>query len=266
MAFLSYFKIPKLSYRLWRVWARNRDVFMKTFRVNFLAPLLEPLLYLVAMGFGLGLFIQQINGVPYIQFIAPSLVAVSMMYASFYECTYGSFVRMYYQKTFDAIVATPVSFEEVVAGELLWGATRSLINASLVLAVIFVWGLTSGPAFLMIFPLAFLVGLLFSSIAMCFTAISPSIDSFNYPFFLFITPMFLFSGTFFPITVLPPSVQLLAQALLPLTHSVNIARGLTLGRIDISMITSLIWLAAATLIFFVLAINLMARKLIGRSA
>ena len=262
MTFLFYFKIPRLSYRLWKVWARNRDVFMKTFRVNFLAPLLEPLLYLVAMGFGLGFFIQQIDGVPYIQFIAPSLVAVSMMYASFYECTYGSFVRMYYQKTFDAIVSTPVSFEEVVAGELFWGATRSLINAALVLAVIFVWGLTKGPAFLMILPLAFLVGLLFSSIAMCFTAISPSIDSFNYPFFLFITPMFLFSGTFFPMTVLPPPVQLLAQLILPLTHSVNITRGLILGSLNISMITSLIWLAVATLIFFVLAINLMAKKLI----
>jgi lipooligosaccharide transport system permease protein len=160
---------------------RHRDVFMKTYKTGFLPPLLEPILYLLAMGFGLGGFVRLIDGEPYVQFIAPALVAVSMMFSSFYECTYGSFVRMYYQKTFDAIIATPVSLEEVIAGELLWGATKSLINSSIVLGVIAAFRLTPSPFFLLIPPIAFLVGLLFSSIAMCFTAVSPQIEHFKLP-------------------------------------------------------------------------------------
>jgi lipooligosaccharide transport system permease protein len=262
MPFADYFRIPKLSYRLWKVWTRDRDVFMKTIKTDLLIPLVEPLLYLAAMGFGLGLFIQEINGISYVQFIAPGMVSISMMYASFSECTYSSYVRMYYNKTYDSIVATPVSLEEVVAGEVLWGATKGLINGSIVLAVIAVLGLVNGPLFLLVIPFSFLAGLLFASLAMCCTAIAPSIDAFNYPQFLFIMPMFLFSGTYFPITILPRPVQLITQLLLPLTHTVNITRGLTIGRPDPSMLLSLVWLMAVAVVLFILSINLMIKRLI----
>jgi len=223
---------------------------------------MEPLLYLVAMGFGLGSFVKEINGVSYVQFIAPGLVATSMLYASFFECTYGSYVRMYWQKTYDAIIATPVSLEEVIAGEVLWGATRSLINATIVLAIIAVWGLVNGPLFLLIVPFSFLVGLLFASFATCYSAVVPNMDYFNYTQFLFIMPMNLFSGTFFPTTILPQTVQLFAQLFLPLTHVINITRGLTLEMLDLSMLFSFIWLVAITLVFFILSINLMVKRLI----
>jgi lipooligosaccharide transport system permease protein len=258
----SLFKVPKLSYRVWKVWSRNKDVFMKTYKTNFLPSLLEPILYLLALGLGLGGFVQSINGESYIQFIAPALVAVSMMYSSFYECTYASYVRMYFQKTFDAIIATPITIEEVITGEIMWGATKSLINSSIVLMVILVFGLIPSPLFLLIPPVSFLVGLLFSSIAMCFTAITPNIDAFNYPSFLFITPMFLLSGTFFPLTTLPEILQIIAQIFLPLTNAVNVTRSLALGNIQFSMITNLAWMFIVTPIFFVLAINLMKKRLI----
>jgi len=153
----ALFRVPKLSYRVWKVWMRNKDVFMKTYKTNFLPSLLEPVLYLLALGLGLGGFVQLINGEPYINFIAPALVAVSMMFSSFYECTFASFVRMYFQKTFGAIIATPVTIEEVITGEILWGATKSLINSSIVLAVIVAFGLVPSPLFLLIPPLAFLL-------------------------------------------------------------------------------------------------------------
>ncbi|KON32981.1 ABC transporter permease [miscellaneous Crenarchaeota group-1 archaeon SG8-32-1] len=258
----SLFRVPKLSYRVWKVWSRNKDVFMKTYKTNFLPSLLEPILYLLALGLGLGGFVQPINGESYIQFIAPALVAVSMMYSSFYECTYASYVRMYFQKTFDAIIATPITIEEVITGEILWGATKSLINSSIVLVVILVFGLIPSPLFLLIPPVSFLVGLLFSAIAMCFTAITPNIDAFNYPSFLFITPMFLLSGTFFPLTTLPEILQIIAQIFLPLTNAVNVTRSLALGNIQFSMITNLAWMLIVTPIFFVLAINLMKKRLI----
>jgi lipooligosaccharide transport system permease protein len=155
--------IPKLTYRLWKVWRRDFDVFMKTYKVNFLPPLFEPILYLLAMGFGLGFFLKNtpIEGVSYIQFIAPALIAISMMYGSFFECTYGSFVRMYYQKTFEGIITTPVSVEEVIAGELLWGATRASINSTIVLAVVAAFRLLRSPLFMLIPVLSFLIGLMF---------------------------------------------------------------------------------------------------------
>jgi len=256
------FAVPRLTYKVWKVWRRNFDVFMKTIRVNFLPSLLEPILYLFALGLGLGGFVQPIEGVPYINFIAPALISISIMYGSFFECTYASFVRMYFQKTFDAIIATPVSVEEVIAGELVWGATRATINSTTVLAVVAAFGLISSPLFLLVPLLAFLGGLLFSSIAMCFTALAPNIDFFNYPSFLLITPMFLLSGTFFPLSVLPPPVQTAAQVFLPLTHVVNLTRGLILGRIETILLLSIVWIAIVTPIFFVLSINLMKKRLI----
>lgn len=258
----SYFKPPKLTYRLWKVWRRNFDVFMKTYRVNFFPPLLEPIFYLFALGFGLGAIVTSVDGIRYIQFIAPALVAISMMYGSFFECTYGSFVRMYYQKTFDAIIATPVSVEEVIAGELLWGATRAAINSTIVLAVVAAFGLISSPLCLIVPLVAFFAGLTFSAIGMAFTAIAPNIDFFNYPGFLFITPMFLLSGTFFPFSILPSAVQIVALIFLPLTHSVAITRGLMLGALSSSMLLDVAWLAVVTLIFFVLSVNLMKKRLI----
>jgi len=258
----SYFQVPELSYRIWRVWRRNLEVFMKTYRVNFFPPLLEPIFYLVGLGFGLGGFVQPQEGLPYIAFIAPALVAISMMFSSFFECTYASFVRMYYQKTFGAIIATPVSLEEVIAGELLWGATKSLINSTIVLGVVFAFGLVSSPLFLLIPPLAFLVGLLFSAMAMCFTAITPNIDSFNYPSFLFITPMFILSGTFFSTHNLPEAVQIVSKLFLPLYHVVALTRALTIGRFTTNLLFNLSWILVTTPFFFILSINLMKRRLI----
>jgi lipooligosaccharide transport system permease protein len=265
------FTIPKLSYRVWKVWHRNFDVFTKTIAVNFLPSLLEPILYLLAFGFGLGGFIPSIRGQSYIAFIAPALVAISVMNGSFFECTFASFVRMYFQKTFDAIVATPVSVEEVVAGELLWGATRATINTTIVLAVVAAFGLITSPLFLLVIPFAFFGGLMFAAIAMCFTSVAPNIDFFNFPSFLFLTPMFFLCGTFFPLTSLPTAAQGTAMAVLPLTHVVNITRGLVSGNLEpilglspaMLILVSFAWVIAVTVFFFILSINLMKKRLTG---
>lgn len=258
----SSFFFPNVSRAAWTVWRRNWDVFFKTYRVNFLPPFLEPVLYLLAIGFGLGLFVGEIDGVPYVEFIAPALVAISIMNSSFFECTYGSFVRMYYMKTFDAMVATPLSIDDVIAGELLWGATRSFIYATIMLGVFTLFGIIALPLSLLIIPFSFAGGLLFAGIAMCFTAITPGIDELNYPSFLFITPMFLFSGTFFPLDVLPEPLQVLAYALLPLTHVVNVTRSLTLAAISPLFFFSLAWIAVFCVLFFLLSIHLMKRRLV----
>jgi lipooligosaccharide transport system permease protein len=258
---MRYTAIPRISVNAWKVWQRNRDVFMKTYRVNFLPPFLEPILYLLALGFGVGNYIDVVNGVSYARFIAPALVAITIMNAAFFECTYSSYVRMYYQKTFDAIIATPLSIEEVITGELLWGATRAVINTLIMLPVLFVFGVVDFPLSLLMIPFAFFGGLLFATMGMCFTAITPRIDSLNLPTFLFITPMFLFSGTFFPLSLLPVPLQYLAQTL-PLTHVVEITRSLSLSMLGWPVAAGFLYTGFVTVFLFVISINLMKRRLI----
>lgn len=262
MRVVDHFRIPSISPRAYKVWQRNKDVFMKNIKLNFLPPFLEPILYLIALGFGLGKFVESIDGVPYAKFIAPALIAVSVMYASFFECSYSSYVRMYYQKTFDAIIATPLTIEDVIAGELLWGATRSMINATVMIPVIALFGLIDIRYSLLIIPFAFLGGLLFAAIGMCFTAVTPNIMSINYPVLLFITPMFLFSGTFFPLSALPVPIQYFAIAFLPLTHIVNVIRPLSFGVLSTSILFDVAWVLVVTVILLVLSINLMKKRLV----
>jgi lipooligosaccharide transport system permease protein len=256
-------KVPELTRSVWTVWRRNYDVFIKTYRVNFIPPFVEPVLYLLAIGLGIGGYVGDIDGVPYINYIAPAIVSISVMNSAFFECTYGSYVRMYYAKTFDAIIATPVSLEEVIAEEsLLWGRQRSLIYTTLMLPVLIAFGTVDLPASFLLIPFSFLAGLLFACVAMCFTAITPSIDALNYPSFLFITPMFLFSGTFFPLSLLPEPLQVAALAFLPLTHVVNIARAVTLTMYTPALLLNMVWIIGVTFILFLLSVNLMKRRLI----
>jgi lipooligosaccharide transport system permease protein len=211
---------------------------------------------------GIGTYVREIGGIPYVNFIAPAILAIAVMNSAFFECTYGSYVRMYYQKSFDAMIATPLSIEDVIAGELLWGATRSVLYVTIMLPVLAAFGVISVPLSLLAIPLAFVGGLMFAGIAMCFTAITPGIDTLNYPSFLLITPMALFSGTFFPLTLLPEVLQYIALALLPLTHLVALMRMITLPALTGLLMLHLAWIFLVTAIFCIIAINLMKRRLI----
>ncbi|HUT27235.1 MAG TPA: ABC transporter permease [Methanomassiliicoccales archaeon] len=258
--------ISNISWRSLALWKRNRDVFLTTWKTNFLPPFLEPILYLLAMGLGFGALIQAdivYNGqsVEYIKFLAPGLVSISIMYGAFFECSYGSFVRMYYQKTFDAILATPLSLEDIIAGEILWGATKSFINATIVLGVVAVLGYAEVPGLMLVPLVAFAGGFLFASLAMLFTSLVPNLDSFNYPFFLFITPMFLFSGTFFPLSVLPQWGQQLAMTL-PLTHITSLVRDLSYNILSVDSLVSMIYILGMSAIVFLASVYLMKRRLV----
>ncbi len=259
---MAYFGLSQITRGAFSVWRRNWDAFIKTYRVNFIPPFVEPLLYLLALGYGLGAFVEAIDGIPYPQFIAPALVSISVMYSAFFECTYSSFVRMYYQKTFDAIIATPISIEDVITGEILWGATRGTIYATLMLPVLIAFGVVDLPTSLLLIPFALPAGLLFASIGMCFTAITPGIDALNYPSFLFITPMFLFSGTFFPLNILPEALQYFAFGFLPLANVVSVNRAITLAEFSPLILYNLVWIAAVTVLFFLIALRLMRRRLV----
>jgi len=217
--------------RAFRVWQRNFTVYTKLYKSSLALNFVEPVLYLAALGLGLGAFVNKIDGLPYINFIAPGIIASSAMFAAAYECTYGTYVRMFYQRTFDAILATPINIDDLIAGELIWGATKSVIYGTIIIVVITAFGLVSSPHVLFVIPVLFVSGLLFSEISMIFVAIVPGIDSFNYFYTLFMTPMFLFSGIFFPIETLPPLVAKIAF-FTPLYHLVNICRSASLGHLQ----------------------------------
>ncbi len=258
-------KPTQFSRRTFRVWQRNFDVYRQNWKVSFIPPLMEPVFYILAFGVGLsvmvGEFEVQGQTVGYTRFIAPALVAVAIMYNSFFETTYNSFVRMYYQKTFDALLATPLNLEEIILGEILWAATKALIASTLMAVMLTLFGLLSYPGALLLPVLAVLGGLFFASLGMICTALIPTIDLFNLPIFLGITPMFLFSGTFFPLQNLPGWAQGIAW-FLPLTHLVNLVRSCTLHMWTANLWWSVLYLGIAALILLPLAIALMVRRII----
>src|SRR5262245_5496546 len=193
--------------------------------------------------------------------MAPGVIAVAIMFWAFFETTYASFVRMYYQRTFDAIIATPLLVEDVIVGEWLWGATKSLLASAIMLVMLSLFGLVAWPAGALVVPLAILGGLLFSALGLIATALVPTIDSFNVTTFVVIFPMFLFSGTFFPVDILPGWAMRIALVL-PLTHVSFLVRGACLGEAPALWGWNLAYLAVLAAGSAGLAIALMRRRLI----
>lgn len=249
------------SYRSVRVWQRNRDVFFKLWRSEVPGVFAEPLLILLAMGVGLGTYVILEDGQRYIEFIAPGIVAGYAMFSASFECTYGSYFRMEMQRTYEAIISTPLNIEDVVAGEIFWGATRSLITACVILIVTAAFGLISSPWALLVLPLALLAGVMFASIALFFTSIAPSIHTFNYYFTLFLTPMFFFSGIFFPLDSFDPIVQDLSW-IAPLTPVANLTRALISGEPGAGAWWGLAIIVGIIAVFFPLSLFSMRRRLL----
>jgi lipooligosaccharide transport system permease protein len=251
----------KVSYRFWKVWQRNLDAFMKFVYVNLVGNLGDPILYLVAMGFGLGAFMGAIEGVPYVQFLAPGIIISSAMFAATYECTYESFLKMIHLHTYDAIIVTPVNIEDVVAGDVIWGATKAMLSGVMVFLVVAALGLVHSWWSLLIPILIFLVGFLFASLGMLMTAISPNFDYFNYFLELVITPLFFMSGIFFPLSKFPGWMKAAAD-ISPLTHAVELSRALVLGYIPSRPLVNLVMIILPSIILFYGSIYRMKKRMI----
>jgi len=248
------------SWRFIRVWQRNRDVFFRLWHSEAPGFLAEPIIILLAMGLGLGAYVGLVNGQQYIEYIAPGIIASYAMFSASFECTYGSFVRMEYQKTYDAIIATPLNVEDVIAGEIFWGATRSLMTAIIILAIAAAFQLVHSPWALLIPMVSFLEGIMFAAIAITFTSIVPAIYSFNYFFTLFITPMFFFSGVLFPLSSFPEIVQTLSW-IAPLTPVVRLTRALFNGEIQLDLLWALGLIIILAVLFFSISLVTMRRRL-----
>ena len=186
------------------------------------------------------------------------------MFAASYECTYSTFVRLIFQNTFEAVLCTPLMPEDIVAGEVAWGATKSVISGICIFIVILLMGLVKPESIMVILPITILVGLMFASLSIFFTSIMPNMDAFNYYFTLLVSPMFLFSGVFFPIDGMPAIVKTIAW-FLPLTHAVNIIRPAAQGIYSSSFLPEILWMLVFTAIFYIISVVLMKRRLMTAS-
>ena len=248
------------SWRFIRVWQRNRDVFFRLWHSEAPGFVVEPIIILLAMGLGLGAYVGLVDGQKYIEFVAPGIIASYAMFSASFECTYGTFVRMEYQKTFDAIMATPLNVSDIAAGEIFWGATRSLMTGTIILVIASAFQLVHSPWAVFIPVVSFLQGLMFAAIAMLFTSIVPSIYSFNYYISLFVTPMFYFSGVFFPLSSFPEIVQNLSR-IVPLTPVVQLTRALINGEFHLDLLWAVAFIIVLTVLFFSASLVTMRRRL-----
>jgi len=244
-----------------RVLRRHMRVFARTWRHNVMFNVAEPLLYLAALGFGIGAMVQQIDGVSYFQFLAPGMVALSAMYAATFECTYGTFLRLYYQKTLQAILAGPVTARDVVLGELLYGTLKSVMFGTIILAVVAALGLIHSKYAMIIPAFLLLPGSLFSILAVCYTGAIKNIDHLNYYITLIIMPFFLFGGLYFPVSGLPVWVQSI-NWLNPLFHSVEVCRALAQGTFSSRLWLHVIFLVMAIGILIPLPLHLIKKRLV----
>lgn len=220
--------LPALSMRWLPVWRRNMLVWRKLSIPALLGNFGEPLLYLLALGYGLGSFVGTMQGLPYIVFLASGIVCGSAMNTATFEGLYSAYTRMNLQQTWAGMLVAPLNIDDVVLGEILWAGTKSLISVAPILVIAAVLGLVHDWGALWVLPVVLLAGICFGAMALVITSVAKSYDFFLYYFTLVITPMFLLSGVFFPLEQMP-AVQWGAQ-LLPLTHVVDIVRPLMTGQ------------------------------------
>ena len=206
------------------VWKRNAAMYRRTWMLNLLPNFFEPVFYLMSIGLGVGAYVQQMGGLPYAAFLAPGLVCVAAMNGASFEVTYNIFVRLTYEKQYDAMLTTPIEPDDVLAGEVLWAVTRSCVYGGCFFVVLAAAGFAPMPNALLVLPVIPLAGLLFSAIGVAFSLSIPTIELFSFYFTLFLTPLFLFADVFFPLAErLSPGWLWVAEAL-PLLHPVRLAR------------------------------------------
>lgn len=246
-----------------RVWLRNLWVYRDRWMYGLLPNFFEPLFYLLGLGVGLGFYVSsggQFEG-NYIAFIAPGLVAASAMNGASFETTYNVYVKLQFERLYDAVIATPIGIEDVTVGEILWGTTRALIYGGIFLLVTTFFDTPVSWRLLLALPAIALVGWAFSSLGLAFTATVPNIELFSYYFTLFLTPSFLFSDIFFPVAErFPVWLAAVAQAT-PLYQSVQLVRGIIIGDFG-GLWTHVVYLLLFGLVFSGYAVWRMRKRMV----
>jgi lipooligosaccharide transport system permease protein len=250
---------PELTLRFWPVVLRNLLVWRKLAVASVMGNIAEPLIVLVAFGYGLGALVGKVGDLPYIVFLASGTICMSAMNAASFEAMYSAFSRMHVQKTWEGILNAPVTLDDIVFAEMLWAGMKALFSAAAIVLVLVALGISRQPALLATLPLLFLVGLTFAAIALVFNALAQGYDFFTYYFTLVLTPMGFLSGVYFPIDQMPAWLQAVA-AWLPLTAAVELVRPLVIGQWPAQWARPLAVLVAYAAIGYWIALVLTRRR------
>lgn len=230
------------------VWRRNAAMYKRTWKWNILPNFFEPVLYLLSIGIGVGAYVSDIGGMSYIAFLAPGLVCVAAMNGASFEVTYNIYVRLVFEKTYDAMLTTPIEPDDVLAGEVLWAVTRATIYGGCFFIVLILFGLAPLPSSLWVIFVIPLTGLLFAAIGIVFSLRIANIDMFSFYFTLFLTPLFLFSDVFFPLEERLAEPWLWVAEALPLLHPVRLARTVFSGEVSVRVLWDAAYIGAMSLV------------------
>jgi lipooligosaccharide transport system permease protein len=255
----SIYAAPRITSRFWPVVLRNLPVWKKLAVPSVVGNIAEPLITLVAFGYGLGALIGHIDGRPYIEYLASGSVTVSAVLAATFEALYSAYSRMQVQKTWESILNAPVELDDIVFAEMLWAALKALFSVTAILVVIFLLGISRAPSMLLALPVLGLVGVTFASLALVFNALAKGYDFFTYYFTLAITPMTFLSGVYFPMSQMPPWLQAIGNVL-PLKAAVDLVRPLVLGEMPTEVLQPLLVLTAYAVAGYYLALVLTRRR------
>lgn len=260
----SPFTLGDQIWGIYSVWRRHATVYQKTWLVNFFPPITEPLVYLLAFGYGLTPMMGELTylGQPltYPEFIGPGMIAIGLLFQAFFEAGYGSFIRLHYQHTWQALLTGPLSYTQVFLGDLLWAATRGMISGLVTGIVTVLLGFYSWQGLLGSLPIMLLASLMFASMGLFTAGLVATVDQINVPIFMFIVPMFVLCGTYFPRENLPGIVGFIS-GILPLASVVDLIRW-PLGLPDIWPL-QLLWLLGLLALMGILAHRQIARRLFG---
>lgn len=243
------------------VWRRNASMYARTWKLNLLPNFFEPVFYLMAIGIGVGAYIDQMGGMSYVEFLAPGLICVAAMNGASFEVTYNIYVRMEFENVYDAMLTTPCQPSDVLAGEILWAVTRATIYGGIFYVVVALYGLAPMPNSLLAIVVVPLTGLLFAMIGVAFTLRVPTMDFFSFYFTLFLTPLFLFSDVFFPINERLSGPWLLVAEALPLLHPVRLSRACFSGNLGWTALWDLAYVLGLSYALFAWARGAIVRRL-----
>ena len=235
------------------VWRRNAAMYKRTWKWNILPNFYEPVLYLFSIGIGVGAYVSEMGGTTYIAFLAPGLVCVAAMNGASFEVTYNIYVRLVFEKAYDAMLTTPIEPDDVLTGEVLWAVTRAGIYGGCFFVVLMLFGLAPLPSSLWALLVIPITGLLFAAIGIVFSLRIPNIDMFSFYFTLFLTPLFLFSDVFFPLKERLAEPWLWVAEALPLLHPVRLARASFNGEFSVTVLWDLAYTLGTSLLLLLWA-------------
>jgi lipooligosaccharide transport system permease protein len=253
--------VPSFIARISGVWNRHFRVYTRNIISNGFPPFLDPLVFLAGVGLGLGIFVKEMDGVPYIQFLATGLLISTAMMTSAFECSFGTFIRLEFDKVYDGMIAAPMSAEDLLLGEILWAGTKGFFFSLAVLFVVACFGILRSPQSLLVPLIGFLTGIMFSALSLLVTSFVKTIDHFNFYFTGFLSPLFFFCGVVFPVSTLPKPLQFLAE-IMPLTHPLRLSRAICFDRFNISLLWDISYIFIFIMVVGFFAIRRLKKKLI----